>query len=82
MKRIKKALLLPVRKISYRWKLLRLYYWADAKVYELSTVNIMPYYYYQWLYKISMKLVDFSKTRWLANWAIHTIPYHIRFKVA
>ena len=82
MKRLKKAILMPVRTISYRWKLLRLYYWADEKLYKLNMVDVMPYSYYHWLYKLSMKLVDFNRTRRLADWAIHTIPYHIRFKVA
>ena len=82
MKRIKKAILLPVRKIAYRWNRLRLYYWAEMKLYELRTVYVMPGQYYRWLYHFCMRLVGFKRCRRLANWTIHTIPYHIRFSLA
>ena len=82
MKRLKKAILLPVRNMAYRWNRLRTYYWADEELYELRTVNVMPDLYYRWLYRISMKMVDSNRLRRLADWAIHTIPYHVRFYVA
>lgn len=82
MKRVKKAILLPVRKMAYRWNRLRLYYWSERELYELRTVNVMPGYYYRWLYHTCMWLVEFRKFQRLANWTIHTIPYHIRFASA
>ncbi len=82
MKRLKKAMLLPVRDFAIRWNRLRLYYWADAKLFELSTVNVMPSFYYRLLYQLSMSLIKFKKLRRLADRAIHTIPYNVRFNVA
>ncbi len=82
MERIKKAGLIPVKSIAYQWKLLRLYYWADRKLYELRAVSVMPTWYYYWLYQVCMWLLAFRNFQWLANRAIHTIPYHVRFKVA
>ena len=82
MKRLKKAILLPVRSMAYRWNRLRLYYWVDEELYELRTVNVMPDFYYRWLYRVSMKLVDSNRLRRLADRAIHTIPYHVRFNVS
>lgn len=82
MKPIKKAVLLPVRKIAYQWKCLRLYYWADRKLLELQAVCVMPRWYYRWLYHSCVWLVGFKKFRRLADRAIHTIPYHVRFEVA
>ena len=82
MKRLKKAILLPVRYLAYRCNRLQTYYWADSKLYELRTVNVMPIIYYHWLFRVSMKLIKSAKTRPLADWAIHTIPYHVRFNVA
>lgn len=82
MRRIKKAILIPVRSMAYRWNRLRLYYWADKELFELRTVNVMPDFYYHWLYRISMRLIESNNFRRLANRAIHTIPYHIRFNVA
>ena len=82
MKRLKKAILLPVRKIAYRWNRLRLYYWSNEKLYELRDVDVMPGFYYRWLYYVCMRMVKSSKFRQLANRAIHTIPYHVRFEEA
>lgn len=82
MKRLKKAILLPVRNLAYRWSRLRTYYWADAELYKLRTVNVMPAIYYRYLYQLSMRLVESNRFRCLADKAIHTIPYHIRFEVA
>lgn len=82
MKRLKKALLLPVRYMAYRWNRLHLYYWAEAALFELRAVSVMPSFYYRWLYKMSMSLVRSKKFQRLADRAIHTIPYNIRFNVA
>ena len=82
MKRLKKAILLPLRNLAYRWNRLRMYYWADAKLFELRAVNIMPTFYYRWLYRWSMSLMETRRFRRLAERAIHTIPYNVRFNVA
>lgn len=82
MKRIKKATLLIIRNRAYRWNFLRTYYWADGRLSELSHFTLMPHFYYRCLFSISMKLVDFNKFQRLADKAIHTIPYHVRFSVA
>jgi hypothetical protein len=82
MKRLKKAMLIPLRSLSYRWNRLGLYYWAEARLFELRAVNIMPALYYRWLFRFSMRLVEFGKFRRLANWVIHTIPFHMRYTVA
>jgi len=82
MKRMKKAVLLPVRNMAYHWNRLRLYYWADRKLYELRAVCVMPSWYYHWLYHACVWLVAFRKFQRLADRAIHTIPYHVRFEVA
>jgi hypothetical protein len=82
MKRMKKALLLPIRSVAYRWGGLRLYYWADLKLSELRSVYVMPVWYFRWLYQACMWLVMFNNFRRLADWAIHTIPYPIRFEIA
>ena len=82
MKRLKKALLLPVRNLSYRRKYLKLYYWADLKLYELRAVCVMPGWYYRWLYNTCLRLVAFNRLSRLANRAMHTIPYQVRFKMA
>lgn len=82
MKRVKKAVLLPVRNIAYRWKSNRLYYWTESKLFELQAVYVLPIWYYRRLYHICMFLAEFKKFRHLADRAIHTIPYHVRFEVA
>ena len=82
MKRLKKAILMPVRNLAYRWNRPRIYYWVDAELYELRAVNVMPTIYYRILYQLSMKLAESKPFRRLADKAIHTIPYHVRFKVA
>lgn len=82
MKRLKKALLLPVRTLAYRCNNLRLYYWADARLFDLRAVNVMPSLYYRLLYHLSMSLMQNRKFRRLADRAIHTIPYSVRFNMA
>lgn len=82
MKRLKKAALLLIRHVAYRWNRLLLYYWADLNLYELRAVDVMPQFYYRWLYRFCMWLVGHSYFQRLAVRAIHTIPYHVRFHVA
>lgn len=82
MKRLKKAILLPLRYSAHRWNRLRTYYWADNKLHELRSVYVMPTFYYRWLYQTSMRLAETRRFKRLADRAIHTIPYHVRFYVA
>ena len=82
MKRLKKATLLLIRHLAYRWNGLLLYYWADLNLNELRAVHVMPQFYYRWLYRFCMWLVAHSNCRRLADRVIHTIPYHVRFHVA
>lgn len=82
MKRLKKAILLPLRYVAYRLNRLRLYYWSDQELYDLRTVYVMPELYYRWLFHACMRMAATRPFRRLANRAIHTIPYHVRFRVA
>jgi hypothetical protein len=82
MNRLKKAALLQIRTVSYRMRLLRLYYWAEKELYPLRAVNVMPRFYYRLLYRLCFWMVDFRNFRRLADLVIHTIPYHIRFDIA
>ena len=82
MKRIKKALLLPVRSMAYSRNRLRLFYWADIRLYELRTVYVMPRWYYFWLYQVSMSFIKAGKLMQLANLMIHTIPFQVRHEMA
>ena len=79
MNRIKKLVLLPVKRISYRMRFIRLYYWSEKALYPLRTVVVLPKFYYQWLYRLCIWMVEFRSLRRLAYRAIHTIPFHIRF---
>ena len=82
MKRLRKAMLLPVRSLAYRWNRVRLYYWAEKKLSELRQVHVMPTFYYRCLFRFSMRIVHVDRFRRFADKIIHTIPYHVRFNVA
>jgi hypothetical protein len=82
MKRLKKAILLPVRSMASRWNRPRLYYWSETRLFELRTVRVMPQFYYRGLYQLSMSLLGIRRFRPLADRLIHTIPYDIRFHMA
>ena len=82
MKRLKKLALMAIRATAYRKNQIRTYYWTEQQLHELQTVNVLPDLYYRWLYWFSMRLVRFDRFRKLADQAIHTIPYHIRFNLA
>lgn len=82
MNRLKKVALLPVKRLSYRMRFLPLYYWSEGKLADLRAVYVMPNFYYRWLYRVCMRMVDARRFSRLADMAIHTIPYHIRFEVS
>ncbi len=82
MNRLKKIALLPVKRISYVMGFTRLYYWSESRLYPLRVVNVMPKFYSRWLYRLCVWMVNFRKFRRLADMAIHTIPYQIRFEMA
>lgn len=82
MKRLKKAVLLPIRYLAYRFKFDQLYYWAESRVFELRQVKVMPDGYYCWMYRVCMQLVKEKRCIGLADWMIHRIPYDIRCNLA
>jgi hypothetical protein len=82
MNRLKKVVLLPVNRLSYRMKLIRLYYWSERRLYLLRAVYVLPIFYYRWLYQFCLSMVAMRKCRRMANRLIHTIPYHVRFELA
>jgi hypothetical protein len=82
MKRIKKILLLQIRWLALHYNQLKLYYWAEKEISELRTVFVMPELYYRFLFFLSMRLVQVNGFELFADKAIHTIPYHVRFKMA
>lgn len=82
MNRLKKVVLLPVNRISYRMRLIRLYYWSERRLYLLRAVYVLPIFYYRWLYQLCLLMVESKKGIHMANRVIHTIPYHIRFELA
>lgn len=82
MNRLKKVVLLPVNRLSYRMRLIRLYYWSERRLYLLRAVYVLPIFYYRWLYQLCLVMVESRKCRHMANRVIHTIPYHIRFELA
>jgi hypothetical protein len=82
MKRLKKSILLPLRTMAFRCNRLRLYYWADRQLAEMSKVVVMPQFYYRVLFRASMRCLQVRGLARLADRVIHTIPYHIRFIVA
>jgi hypothetical protein len=82
MNRLAKASLLPVKRLSYRLRLTRLYYWSENRLYPLRNVAVMPQFYYRWLYRFCIWLVGFRSFRRLADKVMHTIPYRIRFEMA
>lgn len=82
MKRLKKIILLQIRYLSLHYNRLKLYYWADQKIHELRVVYLMPEFYYRYLFRVSMRLVQVNGFQLIADKVIHTIPYHVRFKMA
>lgn len=82
MKRMKKAALINVRYIAFKIDNMRLYTWAEKKLYDLRDVNLMPDGCYCLLYRFCMNLVEERKCLKLANWLIHKIPYNVRCSLA
>lgn len=82
MHKLKKATLLIVRAAAHHWKLNRLYYWSEHELSQMTYVYVFPGCYYQFLYRSCLWGVRYKAFRRAADWAIHTIPYHVRFKIA
>jgi hypothetical protein len=82
MKRLRKTIMLPIREFAYRWNRIKLYYWAEQELYEMRNVQVMPTFYYRWLFNFSMRIVHVGRFRRFADKIIHSIPYHIRFNLA
>jgi hypothetical protein len=82
VKRLSKAILLPVRRLAYRYKFTKLYYWSESKLDSLRAVYVLPFWYYRRLYHACMWLVAIRPFQRVADRAIHTIPYQVRFEVA
>lgn len=82
MKPMKKAFFLLIRVTMHYCKWLRLYYWSEFNLHELRGTYVMPRAYYHWLYHTCMWLIRFKRFHRIADRAIHTIPYCIRFHEA
>jgi len=82
MKKFKKAALLVVRAAAHRCNLNRLYYWSEQQLPAMMHVHLFPGWYYHCLYHACLWFVRYKAFRRTANWAIHTIPYHVRFRIA
>ena len=84
MKRLKRAFFLMVQSVSFRFRWLKIYYWAEKKIYSLGNITVMPRWYYSAMFHFYMSLLKIHcKTiHKMADKGIHTIPYHIRFDVS
>lgn len=82
MKRVEKAILPAVRDLAYKLKNDRVYYWTDSRLREISSVEVMPRFYYRWLHHTCLRMAEFSALQRLADRIIHTIPLRVRFEVA
>ena len=82
MRKLKKAILLMVRTTTHHLNLPRPYYWSEYELSLLVNVYLLPGWYYHGLYHICLWIVRYKAFRRMAGWAIHTIPYHVRFKIA
>lgn len=81
MRRAKKAFLLTVRKMAHRLNRPRLYYWSETKLNDLGSVTVMPEFYYRWLFTLCMRMAESKRLKGLADRVIHSIPFHVRFRV-
>jgi hypothetical protein len=82
MKKLKKATLLMIRAAAHHWNRNRLYYWSEHELSQMVYVHVFPGWYYRCLYHACLWIVRYRTFRRTANWAIHTIPYQVRFKIA
>lgn len=82
MERIKKLILLQIRWLALHCNQTRLYYWAELTLFDLRGVTVLPDFYYRLLFRLSMRLVQTDQFRLVADKAIHTIPYHVRFNIS
>lgn len=71
-----------VRAAAHRWYLNRLYYWSEQKLSQMVHVHVFPGWYYHCLYHSCLWVVRYKAFRRAGDWAIHTIPYQVRFKIA
>ena len=83
MYKLRKGCLLTIRKVCRRIDL-PVYYWAEKRLYHdrFKGVNVMPHCWYKLLFRACMRLNEFDRSRWIAEWTIHKIPYNERFRAS
>ena len=60
----------------------RRYVWCETRLFDLRTVQIMPDWYYQGVYRTAYYFGVKPRTRKFGYWLIHKVPYQIRFRMA
>ena len=51
-------------------------------LHDLRAVWVLPMWWYRMLFWMAMRMVSVKMLKRRADWIIHKIPYHIRFKLA
>jgi hypothetical protein len=78
---MKRLLYATIRRIAYQHKWLKLYYWADKKMFGLPPPEVTIWY--RWMVKISMTMTHCKGERMhrMGNWLMHKVPFSVRFKL-
>ena len=80
--KIKKAIILPIREIAYRFGFMHIFYWADKNIFELGNIFIMPAWWYIGLFHVCMWALKFRYAHHAADVVIHHIPFSLRVRAS
>jgi hypothetical protein len=78
---MKRLLYATIRRIAYPHKWLKLYYWADKKMFGLPPPEVTLCY--RWMVKVAMAMIHWKwkRAHKMGDWLIHRVPFSVRFKL-
>ena len=78
MKRLSKVYWQAVRRHAHGRLLVK----AECRLFDLRSVVIMPVLWHKMGFRTGMMLVEWKRTRRIADWLVHRVPYNVRFDLA
>jgi hypothetical protein len=82
MDRIRILVYRAARVLACKYNNVKLQAWAEEGLWDLRGTLVLPIKFYQFLWTISMLMVDIQQLKKPVHWLIHKIPFHVRVKLS
>jgi hypothetical protein len=82
MNRIRILVYRAARVLACKYNSIKLQAWAGEGLWDLRGTLVLPIKFYQFLWTVSMLMVDIQQLKKPVHWLIHKIPFHVRVKLS